>query len=131
MVNVFGSGPKGLQPFTDKGFDGDDFRLVEHVGKAAIFKVHGPKEITTNRYGVKTAIQADVVVLDADGEGKEFSNVLIFNAAPVDQLKGLTGQEVVAQIEEYESNAGGKAPRLAEPSQASIAAAEKFQAAKA
>lgn len=127
-LNVFGSAPAGLQAFEDKGFGGDDFRLVEHIGKAGIFKVQGPQDVNT-RNGLKTAIKADVTIFDGEGGSQEFSDVLIFNMAPVDQLKPYAGQEIVALIGEYESKSGGKAPKLEAPTQAVIAAAEKVRKA--
>lgn len=126
-VNVFGSAPagsNGLEAFADKGFDGDDFRLVEHVGKSAIFTVHGPKNVNT-RNGAKDAVQVDVVVLDGD-KGQKFDNVLIFNQVPVDQLRGLSGRTTVAAITTYETKSGGQAPKLDAPSESDLAAAKKY-----
>lgn len=123
MVNVFGSAPAGLQSFKDTGLDGDDFRLLDHVGKAAVFKVQGPEEITT-KFGLKTAIKADVVVVDADGKTESFSNVLIFSSVPVSQLKAYAGQEVVAVVDTYETKQGNTAPKLVEPSPEAVAAVE-------
>lgn len=129
MVNVFGSAPAGLTPFKDTGLDGDDFRMLDHVGKAGIFKVQGPQEVTT-KYGLKTAIKTDVVIIDWVGgaPAKEFSDVLIFSQVPVTQLKALAGQTTVAVIAAFETRTGGTAPKLAEPSQAAVTAAEKHLA---
>lgn len=128
-LNVFGSQPAGLTAFDESMGGGDDFRLAENVGKALIVSVHGPKEVSTS-YGPKTAISCDVVVLAEDGTGTPYTNVLIFNAAPVDQMKGLAGQKVVAIVGTYETKQGGKAPRFEAPTPAIIAAAEKFEAAQ-
>ena len=119
-LNVFGSAPAGLTAFKEGG---DDFHLVDHVGKHAIFQVMGPEEVNTAKYGLKTAVKAEVAVLDGS-DVIEFADVLIFNAAPVSQLKGLAGQTTVALIEQYETKQGNMAPRLAEPTPAAIAAAE-------
>ena len=129
-LNVFGSQPAGLIPFDGSQSGGDDFRIAENVGKTLIVKVHGPKEVNTS-YGEKTAISADVVVLGEDGNGEAFSNVLIFNAAPVDQLKGHAGQSIVATVGTYETKQGGDAPRLEAPSPEAVALAEKYEAAQA
>lgn len=125
-VNVFGTKPAGLKTFVDTGFDGDDFRLAEHIGKAGIFTVHGPEEVNT-RNGLKTAVKADVVILDGTG-GKKFSGVLIFNQVPVSQLSASAGQTLVALIDSYEAKSGGRAPKLAEPTPAAVQAAEAYLA---
>ena len=132
MVNVFGSTPAGLTPFKDTGLSGDDFRMLDHVGKAGIFKVQGPEEIKT-KFGLKTAIKADVVVVDwiAGTPAQEFSDALIFSSVPVSQLKALAGQTTVAVIDTFETKTGGTAPKLAEPPAAAVTAAEKFLAANA
>jgi hypothetical protein len=128
-LNVFGSNPAGLTPFNEKQGGGDDYRLAEHIGANVIIAIAGPKEVTTQRYGVKTAISCDIVDLASDGTGKEYKDVLIFNAAPVDQLKGLAGQTIVATIGSYETKSGGSAPRFEAPSPEVVAVAEKYTAA--
>lgn len=124
--SIFGDKPAGMTPFAESGSTGDDFRISEHVGKTAIFTIHGPVEKQTNLYGVKTAISLDVVVLNADGSGTPFKDSLVFNAAPVDQMKGLTGQTIIATIESYKSKQGTMAPRLAVPDAAAQALAEAY-----
>ena len=120
-VSVFGEQPKGLVAFEDAGAGGgDDFTMSEHVGRTAIFTVHGPKEVQT-KFGPKTAISADVQVVG----GNRYSDVLIFSQVPVDQLKASTGQQVVAAIDSYETKTGNRAPRLVAPTAEQLAAAEK------
>lgn len=126
-MNIFGSDPAALQTFQEREIGGDDFRLAEHVGSTAIFKVHGPKEVQTANYGVKTAVSVDVVVLNEDGSGKEFSDALIFNAAPVDQLRDYTGQTIVATVATYTAKSGTKAPKLEAPTEAAQALAKAYQ----
>lgn len=127
-MNIFGSEPATLSAFKDREVGGDDFRLAEHVGKGVVLTVHGPKEVTTANYGVKTAISVDAVVLEADGTSKSFQDALIFNAAPVDQLRNYAGQTIVAEIETYTAKSGTKAPRLKAPSDAIQKAAAKVAA---
>lgn len=130
-LSVFGENPAGLKAFKDDGPSGDEYRLAENVGKSLIITVIGPKEITTKRYGVKTAVMCDLVELQDDGTGKPFKNIAIFNAAPVDQLKPLAGQTIVATIGTYEKKSGGQAPRFEEPTPEVVAAAEKCMKATA
>lgn len=131
-LSVFGDKPAGLTAFTDSGTgDGDDFRMAEHIGDAVIVTVHGPKEVNTARYGLKTAISCDVVVLDGKGGGTKYEDVLIFNAAPVDQLKNKAGQMIAATIGSYESKSGTVAPRFEEPTPEVVKAAEKYLASAA
>lgn len=129
-LSVFGSAPAGLTAFSESAGGGDDFRLVEHVGEVLIITVHGPKEVATAAYGVKTAISCDVVALAANAEPAVYKDVLIFNAAPVDQLRGSAGQTVVAAVELYETKQKSKAPRLAAPSPEGMKAAEAYEAAR-
>ena len=114
-MNIFGDQPKTLTAFEDKGSSGDSFRLAEHVGKGAIVTVIGTKEVNTANYGKKTALNVDVVVLD--DEPAEFKDALIFNAAPLDQMKGYAGQTVVVDIVTYQSKSGTKAPKFEAPSE--------------
>lgn len=132
-LSVFGNDPAGLSSFVDSGVgDGDDFRMAEHVGASVIVTVHGPKEVTTNKYGLKTAISCDVVVLgEKEGEGTKYENVLIFNAAPVDQMKSSAGQTLAAKIGDYETKQGGRAPKFEEPTDEVIKAAEAYLKANA
>ena len=124
-LNVFGSKPagsEGLVAFADKGFDGDDFRLIEHVGKAAIIRVHGPEQVNTKN-GLKTAVKADVTVIGNDGNGQKYENVLIFNQVPVQQLSEYAGQTTVARIDTYETKQGNTAPKLDDATEADVKAA--------
>lgn len=132
-LSVFGDSPAGLSAFEDPGVGGgDDFRMAENIGASVIVTVHGPKEVSTANYGVKTAISCDVVVLrDDKGNGDKFENVLIFNAAPVDQMKGSAGQTLAAKIGSYDTKQGGKAPKFEEPDAAVVAAAEAYLKANA
>lgn len=127
-LNIFGDKPATLSAFQERPVGGDDFRLAEHVGKGVIVEVLGPKEVQTNLYGVKTAMNVNVVVLEADGSGKKYEDVLIFNAAPLDQLKGLAGQTIIAQVTTYKSKQGTQAPKFEAPSEAVVAAANKYAA---
>lgn len=127
-LNVFGDQPASLAAFKDREMsNGDDFRIAEHVGKVVILKVHGPKDVQTANYGVKTAISLDAVVLDDEGKGTEFTDALVFNAAPVDQLKGYAGQTIVAVVDSYTAKSGTKAPRLAAPNEEQQALAAKYK----
>lgn len=126
-MNIFGNEPKTLTAFEDKGGDGADFRLAEHVGKGLIITVLGTKQVKTQNYGEKTAVNVDVVVLDA--EPVEFKDALIFNAAPVDQLKGYAGQTIVADVVTYTAKSGTQAPKFDAPSEETQKRAEAYSAA--
>jgi hypothetical protein len=117
-LSVFGAdGPKKLVGFKDNsGEDRDNFKLVEHVGSVAIFRVHGVEDVKTNLFGVRPAVKVDVTIVGEDGEGETFKNVLIFNAVPVDQLRDYAGQTLVARVGTYDKKTGGQAPKLIEAS---------------
>ncbi len=129
--SVFGDQPKGLTPFEETAPEDrrPSLRLLDHVGKAAIFTIAGPVEKNT-KYGLKTAVSCPVVVvLDGKNEPVVYTDSLIFGQAPVDQLKGRAGQTIVALIGSYDSATGGKAPRLEAPTAAALAAAEEYDKA--
>ena len=123
-LSVFSSNPAGLQPFSDNFGEGDDFKMVDHIGKIVIVTVKGPEEVETKLYGRKTAIKADIITVEADGP-KKYSDVLIFNAAPVKQLADKAGQTFAAQIVTYKTKQGGQAPKF------DAADAEQTKAAEA
>lgn len=138
---VFGAKPAGLTPFAETDpEDRDDFRISDHIGRTVIINVVGPTEIETNDYGTKTAIECSVVLLDEDGKGggTVFDDVLIFNSAPVAQLKKLAGQRIVALVDQYETKQSKSrknkkdgpqmAPRLDTPSPEMVKAAELYEA---
>ena len=125
-MNIFGSEAKTLTAFEDKGGEGSDFRLAEHVGKGAIISVIGTKQVKTANYGEKTAVNVDVVVLT--DEPQEFKDALIFNAAPVDQLKAYAGQTVVVDIVTYTAKSGTKAPKFEAPSEDTQKRAQAYNA---
>jgi len=114
-LNVFGDSPASIVNFSETLSGGDDFRLAENIGESLIITVSGPKEVTTS-YGVKTAIECPEIIRVSDGA--KFTSVLIFNAAPVDQLRSSAGQKVLVTVDAYETKQGGKAPRFAAPSEA-------------
>lgn len=125
-ISVFGSEPAGITAFSESGpSGGDDFRLAENIGADLLVSVTGPKEVTTS-FGVKTAIQCERIVRLSDSA--VFRDVLIFNAAPVDQLRDKAGQMLVVSVSSYETKQGGKAPRFIPPSAEAVAAAEKVGA---
>ncbi len=125
-LSVFGSQPAGLTAFQGGGGNGDDFRAAENVGKGAIMYVSGVKDVQTKNYGEKPALECSkIVVLDGD-KGEEFTDVLIFNAAFVKDLKGYAGQMVVVLIDSYETKQGGNAPCPEAPTAEILAAAEKY-----
>ena len=129
-LNVFGSAPASLTAFNETMSGGDDFRLAENIGAHLIITVTGPKEVSTS-FGVKTAIEASkVVALGATpADAKVYTDVLIFNAAPVDQLKGSAGQSVIVTVDTYETKQGGKAPRFTAPTAEVVTSAEAYYAA--
>lgn len=131
--NVFGDEAKSLVPFEETAPEdrGPNLRLLDHVGKAGIFTVAGVKEVQTQRYGMKPAIEVpEAVILDSDGSSEVFTDQLVFGTAPVDQMKGRAGQTFVAIIGSYESKSGTVAPRLEAPTQAAVKAAEAYVAGK-
>lgn len=132
-LNVFGSAP--LQAFQESGpGDGPDFAIAEHLGRTLIIQVSGPIEKQTNDYGVKTAIECpSIVSLGADAEGTVYEDVLIFQSAPVSQLRKLGGQTIVATVVTYQPKRKGAktAYKLDAPSAEQAAAAEAYVKANA
>lgn len=130
-VSVFGDGPKGLTAFAEApAGEFDNLRLLDHVGKAAVFTVKGPEQTQLQTGEVKPTVRTDVVVIESDGSSQSYSDVLIFNKAVVQQLSSSTGDRVVAAIDSYKGfgGKGAEAPKLVAPSAEQVAAAEKATA---
>lgn len=126
-VSVFGAAPAaGLVPFAEPE-QGDDFVLKEHEGATLILDVVGVIQKETKLYGVKPAVELTrVVSLKAGREPQVFSNVLLFQSAPVSQLRASAGQTVVAEVVSYATKQGGTAYKLGPTDPAGLSAAQKF-----
>ncbi|MFX4271142.1 hypothetical protein ACQBAR_11080 [Propionibacteriaceae bacterium Y1685] len=105
--------------------EGSDFRPLDHVGKTAVFAVLSRTQEQT-KFGAKSAVRADVTVIEDDGTAKVYTDILIFSSVIVRQIGGLVGQSVVTALDSFESKSGNIAPKLGEPTLAQVAAAERL-----
>lgn len=61
-------------------------------------------------FGEKTAIRADISVLDGDQKGEEYKDTLVFPLVLQGQLRGRLGQKVLGRLGQGEAKAGQKPP---------------------
>lgn len=73
-------------------------------------------------HGDKSAIRANVAVLDGDQKGQDYQDTLVFPLVLQGQLRGRIGQKVLGRLGQGEKKAGQKPPwKLAEATEADIA----------
>lgn len=126
-VNVFGAAPKAVA-FAEEA--GDDFTLADYEGATVVLDVVGVEQVDTKKYGAKPAVRFSRVVVLGEGEPVVFDDVLLFQSAPVNQMKRLAGQRgIVASVVSYSNDHGGPFYKFGTPEPAGLAAAEKFLAA--
>lgn len=115
--------PKQFAPQPDEDF----FKLSHHFGSTVSITVqeYMPKIGTVN--GLKPAIKADVTIVDGLQAGRDFGDVIIFDAAVVKDLKDvdIDGDPIVALVDKYVAN-GRDCVRLKAPTADAWAAAEKL-----
>jgi hypothetical protein len=72
--------------------------------------------------GVRDAVRADVVVIDADGDGpEEYKDTLIFPKVLISQTRSLVGEKVLGRLIQGEPKPGQTAPwKLLEATEADI-----------
>lgn len=125
VFDVFGAAPKAVA-FAEEA--GDDFTLADYEGATVVLDVVGVEQIDT-KYGVKSAVRFSRVVVLGEGEPVVFDDVLLFQSAPVNQMKRLAGQRgIVASVVSYSNDHGGPFYKFGTPEPAGLAAAEKFLA---
>jgi hypothetical protein len=78
----------------------DQFKVADFMGTLVAITVNEVKLVTT-KFGDKTAIAADVTICQGGLKGTDYTNVLIFSAGIVHDLRDCEpGETVVARIAE-------------------------------
>lgn len=92
-------------PSTATGIDWKELH-----GSLLLFRVHGQEVGIKTVHGDSNAIRADVVVLDGDKEGEEFSDTLVFPKVLQSQLKPRVGQMVLGRLGQGHKKPGQSPP---------------------
>jgi hypothetical protein len=99
-----------MSDFNDPGTGGDrlDYDGVE--GALLLFSVKSVEDGITTIYGEKSAIRADVAVLDGALKGEEFNDALVFPLVLQGQLRGSVGAKVLGRLGKGSAKPGQKPP---------------------
>lgn len=79
-------------------------------GSLLLVKVHGFEAEINTVHGPSTAVRADVIVLDGDEEGTEYSDTLVFPKVLQSQIKGQIGGMVLGRLGQGEKKPGQSPP---------------------
>jgi hypothetical protein len=92
-------------PSTATGIDWKELH-----GSLLLFKVHGQEVGIKTVHGDSNAIRADVIVLDGDKEGEEFTDTLVFPKVLQSQLKPRINQMVLGRLGQGHKKPGQSPP---------------------
>jgi hypothetical protein len=113
-------------PSTPSGLTFEDIN-----GRLLLIDVLAVEADMPTTFGPKTAIRADIAVLDGDDKGAEYTNTLIFPTLLVRQLERSIGNKVVARLGQGEPKPGQKPPwKLTAASAKEKDTAAKFEASR-
>jgi hypothetical protein len=114
-------------PFSDPGTGGDRLDYATVNGALLLFDVKGVEDGIATVFGEKSAVRADVAVLDGASKGEVFADALIFPLVLQGQLRGKT--KVIGRLEQGTAKVGQKPPwRLADASEADKDIGRKYLA---
>jgi hypothetical protein len=89
----------GFDKPTSTKSSGDFFIVNEHVGVLIVFKVLGQKpDYSTERFGVKPTVWADVMLVDGPNAGTVFPRAEIFHTKLYEALFEHVGKNVLARL---------------------------------
>ena len=92
-------------PSSTSGIQWDDYK-----GSLLLFKVHGQEVGIKTQYGETNAVRADVIVLDGEHEGAEFTETYVFPKVLQGQLKPRIGQMVLGRLGQGHKKPGQSPP---------------------
>lgn len=110
--------------------DNSQFKPEAHNGRLALVLPHEYKSGIPTTYGVKDAIDAEVVILDGPEAGLRIPTARIFSLVMLGQLKGKVGgsEAVLGRIGKGQAKQGQQAPWiLADPTDEDIAVATRWE----
>ena len=114
-------------PFSDPGTGGDRLDYNDVNGALLLFDVKGVEDRIVTTYGEKSAVRADVVILDGARKGELLADTLIFPLVLQGQLRGKA--KVIGRLEQGTAKVGQKPPwRLADASEADKEIGRKYLA---
>lgn len=98
-------------------------------GALVLVKPHEFIPEMSTQFGDSSATRADVIVLDGDAEGVEYTDTLIFPKVLQSQVKGQIGSMVLGRVGQGEAKKGQSAPwKLAEATEADKTIAREYLA---
>ena len=116
-------------PFNDPGTGGDRIDYKPLDGALLLFDVKAVEDGVVTTYGERTAIRADVAVLDGLHKGERYTDALVFPMVLVGQLRGSEGAMVLGRLGQGAAKPGQNAPwTLATATDADKAVGERYLA---
>jgi len=116
-------------PFNDPGTGGDRLDYDGVNGALLLFDVKAVESGIATVYGDKSAIRADVAVLDGARKGERLNDTLIFPLVLQGQLRGSVGSMVLGRLGQGTAKVGQKPPwQLAPATEADKALGERYLA---
>lgn len=85
-------------PWENPSSPSNDFDLSSFISCTLLFAVGGCHPNQTTRFGVKPVVRANLVVLNGEKAGTEYSDILVFNSRVVRQLRGSAGKAILATV---------------------------------
>lgn len=116
-------------PFNDPGTGGDRIDFESVKGALLLFDVKSVEQGISTSFGEKSAIRADVAVLDGAHKADVYADTLIFPLVLQGQLRGSVGEQVLGRLGQGAAKPGQKPPWQLTPASAEDRAiAERYVA---
>lgn len=116
-----------MSMFSTPSAPGDGISYDGHKGALLLVEVLGIEDGIKTSFGEKTAVRANVDVLDGPGSGDSYPDTLIFPTLLVSQTKGQIGSKILGRLSQGNAKPGQKPPwLLEEASAADVALAEEW-----
>jgi hypothetical protein len=104
-----------MTDFDDPGTGGDKLPLDNLKGSLLLITVRDETDPIETKFGMTTAIRADVAVLDGAHKGDVYTDILIFPRVLKASLRGKDGRLIVARLGRGVKQDGKSAPWILEP----------------
>jgi hypothetical protein len=100
-----------MSDFNDPGTGGgDNLKLDALNGALLLFDVKGYEERIATTFGDKSAVRADVAVLDGPNKGETYVDTFVFPLVMQGQLRGSIGAKVIGRLGQGVAKPGQKPP---------------------
>ena len=116
-------------PFNDPGSGGDRIDWNALDGALLLFDVKALEEGIVTAFGDRSAVRADVSVLDGTHKGERFAEALVFPLKLIGQLRTSVGEMVLGRLGKGAAKPGQNPPwQLAAATDADKATGERYLA---